>query len=101
MTRKHSEIGHSSKTTNVGRAHIVAAGKFLVNFEDFDLWRLCTIRGIIILVANLFCSIELHPFSRKIMVAMIRIKNATVRAPTPVEPTSSMVVHAVGTSSKD
>ncbi len=52
-------------------------------------------------IAYLFCSIELHPFSRKIMVEMIKIKNATVRAPTPVEPTSSIVVHAVGTSSKD
>jgi hypothetical protein len=52
-------------------------------------------------ITNLFCSIELHPFSKKIMVEMIKIKNATVRAPTPVEPTSSMVVHAVGTSSKD
>jgi hypothetical protein len=50
---------------------------------------------------HLFCSPELQPLSKKIIVEITKIKNATVRAPTPVEPTSSMVVHAVGTSSRD
>jgi hypothetical protein len=32
----------------------------------------------------------------KMIVVIAKTKKATVRAPTPVDPTSSMVVHAVG-----
>ncbi len=73
----------------------------MVIFGQLTFICLKKIQGIEIPIAYLFCSRELHPLSKKIMVEMIKIKNATVRAPTPVEPTSSMVVHAVGTSSKD
>jgi hypothetical protein len=51
------------------------------------------------LVATYFrCSPLVLDFARKTTVQTAKIKKTTVRAPTPVEPTSSMVPHAVTVS---
>ena len=50
-------------------------------------------------ITHFLCSPLVFALAKKTTAQTAKITNATVSAPTPVEPTSSIVLHAVGTPS--
>ena len=71
--------------------HIRGAGRGSVHAAapDTTTWQ----------ITHFLCSPLVFALAKKTTAQTAKITNATVSAPTPVEPTSSIVLHAVGTPS--